>query len=270
MKSYFLYKIENKLNGKLYIGLTIRPKIREYEHLKDSKRGSVSLIKQAVIKYGASNFVFTVICEGTKDYIVELEKKAIEHFNTLTPNGYNIRPGGEDCGSGYKIRKRTDDTPLYLKGFWFPSLRACSESLGVSKTTVMKWRKSGVHGEERVLTKPRKDSRDVPVYVGGFWFPTLSWASESLSVKRKTLMKRIKDGFIEQESRASKQGRKGDGTFSMTGKTGFLHHNSRAVEINGTVYGSISEASKQTEFTKKMIYTRIKNKTPGFAWLIEE
>lgn len=52
----------------------------------------------------------------------------------------------------------------------------------------------------------------------------------------------------------------------MTGRTGFSHHRSVPVVINGEVFGSISEAASASGFTKKMIYTRLKNKVDGFEY----
>lgn len=263
MESCFLYKIVNNINSKVYIGITKRPKVRMYEHFFGKRLDSISLIKQAINKYGHDNFTFEVLCEGSREYIVDLEVRAIVAYDSIQ-NGYNIRKGGEDCGTGHKISKRSDDKPLYAKGFWFPNTRTCQTALGITDCNLYKWKKQGTLGDSQRL---RKDSLEVPTYVAGFWFDTLTRACESLNQKRKTLHKRIKDGNLEQQHRP--KGATGVDNH-MTGRKGFDHHRSKAVEINGVTYGSISQASEQTEFTKKMIYTRLKNKTPGFAWVKEE
>lgn len=263
MESCFLYKIENKLNGKLYIGITKRPEVRKYEHFYGKRPDSISLIKQAINKYGPDNFIFEVICEGSREYIVDLEMKAIKLYDTIN-NGYNIRAGGEDCGAGHKILKRSDDKPLFVSGFWYPNLRTCLEKTGLFATAIYKWQKEGTLGETKRL---RIDSVEVPCYVAGFWFDSLTRASHALDKKPSALSKRIREGSVEQKEK--QRGQVGEQAH-MFGRTGFAHPRSKAVNINGVVYGSISEAAKSTEFTKKMIYSRLKNNTPGFSWATQE
>lgn len=264
MESCFLYRIVNNVNGKTYIGITKRPKTRMYEHFYGKRLDTISLIKQAINKYGPENFTFEVLCEGTREYIVDLEMKAITLCDTIN-NGYNIRSGGEDCGSGHKIIKRSDDKFIYVTGFWFPNTRTAQEHIGISDSVLAIWRKAGTLGDVQHL---RKDSvKDVPVYVAGFWFDTLIRASDCLGQEQKTLRKRVKEGFIEQQD--SRTGKSGEDNH-MYGRKGFAHHRSKAVEIHGVIYGSILQAAEHTEFTKKMIYTRLRNKTPGFAWVEKE
>jgi hypothetical protein len=162
---------------------------------------------------------------------------------------------------GIVIGRRKEYDPHYVSGFWFPHLEDASKAFGRHIDKLRNWRKEGTLGDIRRLGK---DSLEVPTYLAGFWFPSMSDACFYLNQKRPTLTKRVKDGNVEQQSRP--KGANGDANH-MTGKKGFAHHKSRAVEINGVIYGSISLASEETEFTKKMIYTRLKNNTPGFAWV---
>ena len=264
MNSCFLYKITNLVNGKLYIGITSRPETRRKEHLYSKHGNKVSIIKQAVLKYGPENFKFEVLCEGTREYIVDLEMKAIEAYGTIQ-NGYNIRAGGSDQGSGHKIKNKKNDIPIFVTGFWFPNRRTCLEKLQIDPKTIYSWRDAGTLGDVQHLSK---DSviRD-PVYVGGFWFSNLTIACLSLNQKKLTLVKRIREGYIEQKNNVSF---KTGSDNHMTGRVGFAHHRSKAIEIDGVVYGSISQAAVSTGLTKKMIYTRLKNNTPGFARVNKE
>lgn len=264
MESCFLYKIVNTVNGKTYIGMTSRPKSRMYEHFYGKSKSSISLVKQAINKYGPDNFTFEVICEGTREYIVELEMKAIAMYDTIN-YGYNIRAGGDDCGSGHKVIKRSDDKPLYVTGFWFPNTRTALSKTGIAETVIALWRKAGTLGEVQHL---RKDSvRDVPVYVAGFWFDTLVRASHCLNRKEKALRKRIKEGSVEQRNKVIGMSGKDNPQY---GRKGSSSHISKPIEVDGVVYSSLSEAVEQTDFTKVMIRTRLKNKTPGFAWVEKE
>lgn len=83
-----IYKIENLINGKKYIGQSIHIEKRWQEHCQQS---SESLIGKAIQKYGKENFSFQIIEEVFElEQLNQLEAKYIKSFNTLVPNGYNI------------------------------------------------------------------------------------------------------------------------------------------------------------------------------------
>jgi group I intron endonuclease len=77
----------------VYIGVTKNPKSRMNAHAC-SKTPTRSIIKNAMQKYGRDKFTLQVLAIGTQKYCYELERKAIESFNTLNPSGYNICTGG--------------------------------------------------------------------------------------------------------------------------------------------------------------------------------
>lgn len=89
----WLYKITNSINSKMYIGVTIDPERRWSQHRRMNTNCSV--LKSAINKYGVDNFTFDLLVCGEDKYIDELEVKAIEKFNTVAPNGYNITLGGD-------------------------------------------------------------------------------------------------------------------------------------------------------------------------------
>ena len=83
-----IYKIENLINQKIYIGQSIHIEKRWQEHCQKSTN---SLIAQAIQKYGKENFSFQIL-EEVEDVnqLNNLESKYIQKFNSLAPNGYNI------------------------------------------------------------------------------------------------------------------------------------------------------------------------------------
>ena len=91
----FIYKIQNKIDGKSYIGKTVNDvNTRWNEHIrgKDKK----SLIYRAINKYGKDNFEFSIIgTANSMDELNDLERFFIAEFNSLTPNGYNFTKGGD-------------------------------------------------------------------------------------------------------------------------------------------------------------------------------
>ena len=102
MRRGIIYKIENKVNGKIYIGQTINEKRRLNEH-KRCHNKSYMLIDKAIFRYGWENFSYSVLfeIEGNDVSVItnELNKKEIhfiECFKSRTPNGYNILKGGSD------------------------------------------------------------------------------------------------------------------------------------------------------------------------------
>lgn len=256
----YLYKITNKINGKIYLGITKNPKTREYKHFAcTSKHG---LMTHAIQKYGKENFTFEVLCKGSRPYIVDLEQRAILHFNTLTPNGYNIREGGEDCGSGHTIKHRIDDTPICVSGFWFPNRRTAIKSLNINPKSIYRWKNAGTLESEQHL--PSDSVSAIPQYVAGFWFDTLYRAADKLNLKLSTLKRRIKADNVEAETRRSKA--KLGSKNPMFGKGGELHHNSKPILIDGTIYNSIMDAVRNTNYTKSMIEKRLKKNIKGFEY----
>ena len=96
MKKY-IYKIENLINHKVYIGQSKDPYKRFSQHLT---RSCNSLIHLAVLKYGKDNFKMDIL-EGPISNYNEREKYWIKHFHcwvkdTDYQGGYNLTPGGEE------------------------------------------------------------------------------------------------------------------------------------------------------------------------------
>jgi len=92
-----IYKIENNINGKVYIGQTIQElKIRFKRHCSFSalsKEESNMPIKRAIKKYGKENFTISVIEECDNSIINEREIFWIKKHNSFK-NGYNATLGG--------------------------------------------------------------------------------------------------------------------------------------------------------------------------------
>ena len=96
----YIYKIENQINHKIYIGKTekINPLDRWKEHIKESQRARSSnrALYRAINKYGVENFTFSILEETNnpnqreQDYIIQYNSY---HF------GYNETIGGD--GASY-------------------------------------------------------------------------------------------------------------------------------------------------------------------------
>lgn len=106
MKYRYIYKITNKINGKIYIGK--RTSIKEPQF--DRYMGSGIKIGLAIKKYGEENFNKDIleICESEEE-LNEKEKYYINLYNSLDDKiGYNIHLGGKGGNTG----KRTEESKI--------------------------------------------------------------------------------------------------------------------------------------------------------------
>lgn len=133
-----IYKVTNKINGKIYIGQTIQSlKDRWYRHcakksLRETERNMH--IKRAILKYGKENFTIETLEECDSELLNEREKFYIDYFDSYH-KGYNSTEGGQ---GGTKPLQTSEETQkevveLYKLGF---SLRAIGKEYNIDKTTV--------------------------------------------------------------------------------------------------------------------------------------
>ena len=93
----YVYKITNKINNKIYVGITNNIKKRwDNEKSYPANPKKRQIIQNAIHKYGVENFVFEVLHRNISiDEAVERECQLIKELNSLIPNGYNAHPGGQ-------------------------------------------------------------------------------------------------------------------------------------------------------------------------------
>lgn len=91
-----IYKMQNKVNGKVYIGQTRRAlDTRIREHVSAAKNGQDCYIGKAIRKYGEDNFDVSIIATADSlDELNELESYYIQKYHSDI-NGYNLALGGE-------------------------------------------------------------------------------------------------------------------------------------------------------------------------------
>jgi group I intron endonuclease len=90
---FTIYKLTNKINLKEYIGFTCNLQQRIKQHAGAYGK-SCKALYPAIRKYGWDNFSVEVLMESE---IIEHEDLLIQKYNSRTPNGYNVAPGGS-CG----------------------------------------------------------------------------------------------------------------------------------------------------------------------------
>jgi len=136
----FIYKIENNINHKVYIGETLNPEERWSRHLTDLRHNKhhSNKLQRAFNKYGENVFWFEVIAEVNNDTRYEDEKQYIQQYNSYNL-GYNETTGGDN--PGYEKKQKVvycyDFNGNYLDE-WYISGREASRILSIDQALLQK------------------------------------------------------------------------------------------------------------------------------------
>lgn len=105
MKKCGIYKIENLINGKVYIGQSQDIETRWKVHINELDSGTKKNKKflNAWKKYGMANFKFEILEECSIDELDELEKYYIQKYSSFG-DGYNLTIGGSGT-KGHEVSK---------------------------------------------------------------------------------------------------------------------------------------------------------------------
>lgn len=133
-----IYCIRNIVNGKCYVGQTVRTFRVRYRGAKWWEYTDNSILLHAVEKHGID--IFNVSILNTSNDIEELnilEQHWAEVLNSYHPNGYNIR----GCGGNKKISESTLETYVYRpvrcsNGKVYKSIKEAAEELKISKSDI--------------------------------------------------------------------------------------------------------------------------------------
>ena len=86
MKTGTIYKIENTINGSVYIGKTIHTlELRLKQHIRDAFNNNKkrTVLGRAIRKYGKDSFTIQVIVEGVpKLFLNAFERYWIYYYNS--------------------------------------------------------------------------------------------------------------------------------------------------------------------------------------------
>lgn len=89
-----IYLLTNKVNGRQYVGQSINIKKRMREHANANKK-DCAYLHNAIRKHGWENFdLQMLIVVDNKEDMNRYERELIEHYQTLSPGGYNCKDGG--------------------------------------------------------------------------------------------------------------------------------------------------------------------------------
>lgn len=173
--NYFVYAHINKINRKVYVGISYNPILRWG---KNGRLYKGSLLWRAIKKYGWDNFEHIVLeRDVTLKQAQALERIYIISLDAKVPNGYNLTDGGEGT-QGYHLSEEIK--------------KIISEKISVI-------RKGVVFSEEhkRALSVARKQMLKTKIEKG-----------EKLPAKRKPVLQYDKDGnFIKRFESATEAAR---------------------------------------------------------------
>lgn len=110
----YIYKITNKINGKIYIGQTIHSihsRFLKHKTIARIKNRDYKAIHKAINKYGEDNFVLELVEEcHSMEELNNKETEYIKQFNSLVPNGYNLCTGGFNKTPSLETIQKIKDT----------------------------------------------------------------------------------------------------------------------------------------------------------------
>ena len=149
-----IYLIQNNVNGKHYVGQTISTLGHRWaQHKNSAKNGSDWVISRAIRKHGKEQFSIQQLCNVDNGDLDEYEEMFIEMYNSLVPQGYNVRTGGHSskAAAAYS-RTREGDSDLTLYVTHCQDYKAGTEGYWVRHTP------SGQSAKvsSRYLTMPQK------------------------------------------------------------------------------------------------------------------
>lgn len=94
MRTYYIYKVTDLTNDKVYIGKTSNFEKRKWQHERCYEKEDC-LFHRAIKSHGKENFKWEIIDKANGlDEAYKLEKKYIQEHNSYGENGYNMTKGG--------------------------------------------------------------------------------------------------------------------------------------------------------------------------------
>jgi group I intron endonuclease len=185
--SMFIYKITNKINGKVYVGQTIQT-IQERWHGHCATHSNCILLSKSIKKYGKVNFLVEQIDTATT--IEELNEKEIywiEFFSCIVPKGYNIFVGGdnrkhseetkEKISKAIKGRKFTEEHKAKISAAHKGKQKSKEHLENISKNHWMR----GKTGDKHF------NSKKIKLVDTGEIFGSIAEAARKLNLKRQSI-----------------------------------------------------------------------------------
>lgn len=143
-----IYRATNKVNGKAYIGQTVRTlEQRKVQHLKSK---NCRAFNHALQKYGSENFEWDVLYTAPDlETLNFMEDYYITKHNTLGPDGYNLMAGGKNGVHSEETKQKISKAKIGIR---------CSESTKEKIGNANRGNKSAL-GKKHSLESQQKRSK---------------------------------------------------------------------------------------------------------------
>lgn len=227
----YIYLITNTINNTKYVGQSQCNDIetRWASHRKMLKDSIGRYLLSAYHKYGIKNFKFQIICICFDDCCDKLEEYYIKKFNTLAPNGYNLKTGGKSSKLSEetkqliakRLRERvTDEIRLEMRE-------------KQKNNPIFSYLKKYTEEEKQIISKKQKQ----------YWANLTDEQRDKISEERKNRIKNIE--VSSKVIEALKIGRE-----ILKKRVGKYDENDNLINE----YNSISEAARDNNIARSSIY----------------
>lgn len=135
-----IYKITNKLNGKIYIGQTIKTLAERFQKhcwgtTENDKYHLNMAIKKAIRKYGKENFTIELIEEVETTKLDEREVYWISFYDSYN-KGYNCTLGGQNGATRKNSLNWAQENEVIEAKYLGFSSKEIGEAYGIDRSTV--------------------------------------------------------------------------------------------------------------------------------------
>jgi|688.fasta_scaffold36656_10 group I intron endonuclease len=105
-----IYGLKNKINGKWYVGQSVRSITDRWSSYKNLQCDSQPKLFNAIVKYGYENFEKIILeeCEADQSILDSREDYWIRYHNSVE-NGYNCRYGGANGSFSDETKQKVKD-----------------------------------------------------------------------------------------------------------------------------------------------------------------
>lgn len=176
-----IYKITNKENGKIYIGQTIRTLEKRWQFHTLSK--GCKALHAAIQKYGKDSFEIKPIvhCNSYAELNAR-EIMCIKLFNSLAPNGYNLKEGGKSGSPNEEVRKKMSEARTGKK----LSVETCRK-MSMSRTG----KGNSFFGRTHSIESLLKMGKQVMCLDNGTVYNSATEAANMLSLNRRAIVNHL-------------------------------------------------------------------------------